>query len=93
MHTHSFLNCRVFHIAQICQSCNLQVDISAGAELTYDYRFAGEARLTCYCGAMTCRGFVNEPRSLAGGDGKLRLPAAALRPLKQADLWHDDGST
>lgn len=72
-------------------SC-LQEDIQAGAELTYDYRFAGEARLPCNCGAPMCRGFVNEPRSLAGGDGKLRLPTAALRPLRPTDLWHDDGS-
>ncbi len=26
------------------------------------------------------------------GDGRLRLPAAGLRPLKRTDCWHDDGS-
>ena len=73
-------------------STTLQADIPENAELTYDYRFAGEAKLPCNCGAAACCGFVNEPRSLAGGDRQLRLPLAALRPLKQSDLWHDDGS-
>ena len=73
-------------------AATLQADIPEGDELTYDYRFAGEAKLPCNCGAAACRGFVNEPRSLAGGDGQLRLPLASLRPLKQSDLWHDDGS-
>ena len=68
------------------------MDIPAGAELTYDYRFAGEQRLPCNCGAATCRGFVNEPRSCGDGDGRLLLPAAALRPVRPSDLWRDDGS-
>ncbi len=47
------------------------MDIPAGAELTYDYRFAGEARLPCNCGARSCRGVVNEPHALVRtcGDG------------------------
>lgn len=36
-------------------------DISAGEELTYDYRFSGEEVLRCDCGAKNCRGFVNYP--------------------------------
>jgi len=35
-------------------------DIAAWEELTYDYRFSGEERLPCSCGAPTCRGVVNE---------------------------------
>lgn len=68
-----------------------QEDIAAGAELCYDYRFAGDQRLPCNCGADTCRGFVNEPRS-AGGEGPgglLRVPESQLRPVKPSDFWHD----
>ncbi|KIY93188.1 trithorax-like protein, histone-lysine N-methyltransferase [Monoraphidium neglectum] len=36
-------------------------DIAVGEELTYDYRFAGEEKLPCNCGAPTCRGMVNAP--------------------------------
>lgn len=35
-------------------------DIDAWEELTYDYRFSGDERLTCSCGAPTCRGVVNQ---------------------------------
>ena len=35
-------------------------DISAGEELTYDYKFPIEdAKLPCTCGAKNCRGFLN----------------------------------
>ena len=69
----------------------VQGDIAAGEELCYDYRFAGEQRLPCNCGAASCRRFVNEPRgsSGGGGGGLLRVPEADLRPVKASDFWQD----
>lgn len=54
-------------------------DISAWEELTYDYRFCGEERLTCNCGAEKCRGAVNQPVSVTGGSGP--VPRGTLVPL------------
>ena len=68
-----------------------QEDIEAGEELCYDYRFAGDQRLPCNCGAPSCRGFVNEARGRSGtvSMGVFRLPESELRPIKGSDLWHD----
>jgi uncharacterized protein len=37
-------------------------DITAGEELFFDYKVRGDAPpMPCHCGAVTCRGFLNEP--------------------------------
>ncbi len=44
------------------RNCKLRnACMQAGEELTYDYRFNGEEKLPCNCGAASCRGFVNAP--------------------------------
>uniref|UniRef100_A0A7R9Z1C3 Histone-lysine N-methyltransferase n=1 Tax=Chlamydomonas euryale TaxID=1486919 RepID=A0A7R9Z1C3_9CHLO len=59
-------------------------DIRAGDELTYDYRFNGDEKLPCNCGAERCRGFVNvdDPDDCDGGGGggrELVVPRSALQ--------------
>eukprot|EP00775_Hariotina_reticulata_P004536 gene4536-4788_t len=50
-------------------------DIAVGEELTYDYRFAGDEKLRCNCGASSCRGWVNYPHSCdSPQQGVLTLP-------------------
>ncbi|KAI8470341.1 MAG: putative SET-domain transcriptional regulator [Monoraphidium minutum] len=58
-------------------------DIAAGEELTYDYRFAGEEKLPCNCGAPTCRGMVNAPADDEGGAAPagLRVRRRDLQPV------------
>ncbi len=53
----------------------MQHDIAPRDELTYDYRFNGDEKLPCNCGAATCRGFVNVRDE---DDGVLLVPRAAL---------------
>jgi hypothetical protein len=55
-------------------------DVVPGAELTYDYRFAGSERLACNCGAAKCRGFVNVPGTAE--DDVLQLPASVMGRYK-----------
>lgn len=50
--------------------------ISAGEELTYDYRFCGEEQLTCNCGAAKCRGMVNAKPPSRG----LLVPRSQVKP-------------
>lgn len=42
-------------------------EICAWEELTYDYRFSGEEKLVCNCGAGRCRGMVNQASTGPGG--------------------------
>jgi len=48
---------------QRCVACCV-VAVCVGEEVTYDYRFAGEEKLRCNCGAPSCRGWVNMPSSI-----------------------------
>jgi hypothetical protein len=61
-----------------------------GEELTYDYRFAGEEKLRCNCGAATCRGWVNKPGACSPRrpDGSLWVP---LRQLERVAALGPDG--
>lgn len=52
---------------------------SSGIELTYDYRFQGEQKLRCNCGAATCRGWVNEVDQGAAGPRGIVTPACLRR--------------
>jgi hypothetical protein len=42
-------------------------EIATWEELTYDYRFSGEEKLVCNCGAGRCRGMVNQASTGPGG--------------------------
>jgi PHD-zinc-finger like domain/SET domain/PHD-finger len=44
-------------------------EIATWEELTYDYRFSGEEKLVCNCGAGKCRGMVNQASSGGPGGG------------------------
>jgi hypothetical protein len=59
-----------------------------GEELTYDYRFAGEEKLRCNCGAPNCRGWVNTPGShqspARGADGSIWAPRRELEAVPGA---------
>lgn len=49
--------------------------------MTYDYRFAGDEKLRCNCGAPTCRGWVNMPTGdspYKRADGSMYLPCREL---------------
>ena len=59
--------------------------VQAHTELTYDYRFAGEEKLHCNCGAANCRGMVNEPERVQGpprlgADGSMLVERSKLKP-------------
>jgi hypothetical protein len=62
--------------------------VCAGEELTYDYRFAGQEKLRCNCGAPSCRGWVNAPASsdlqAPRPDGSLMLPRSEVEFLTGA---------
>lgn len=64
--------------------------VVAGEELTYDYRFAGQDKLRCNCGAASCRGWVNAPAAADAGaprqrpDGSLLLPRSEVEFLSGA---------
>lgn len=55
-----------------------QRDVPAGEELTYDYRFSGDEKLPCNCGARLCRGFVNVPEEHEHDAGVLVVPRSQL---------------
>jgi hypothetical protein len=59
----------------------------AGEEMTYDYRFAGDEKLRCNCGAASCRGWVNAPGSSDSPhkrpDGSTYLPRRELAVVKE----------
>ncbi|WIA30589.1 hypothetical protein OEZ86_000671 [Tetradesmus obliquus] len=65
-------------------------DIAAGEEMTYDYRFAGDEKLRCNCGAASCRGWVNAPGSSDSPhkrpDGSAYLPRRELAAVKEKEL-------
>ncbi len=57
-------------------------DIADGEELTYDYRFSGDDKLPCNCGATECRGFVNKEQDVNSLLARLELaPLSKLKPL------------
>lgn len=63
---------------------------TAGEELSYDYRFAGEEQLRCNCGAAACRGMVNQPPRRIPGvvalpDVPITVPAAEVRAATAAE--------
>ncbi|KAL4520943.1 hypothetical protein Ndes2526B_g00122 [Nannochloris sp. 'desiccata'] len=47
-------------------------EISTWEELTYDYRFSGEEKLVCNCGAGRCRGMVNQASTGFGGGAAVK---------------------
>jgi hypothetical protein len=55
--------------------------------MTYDYRFAGDEKLRCNCGAASCRGWVNAPGSSDSPhkrpDGSAYLPRRELAAVKE----------
>lgn len=73
----------------VAVSVCLLIPLLLGEELTYDYRFAGDEKLRCNCGASTCRGWVNMPSSfdspLKRNDGALLVPSHELVPVKDAE--------
>ena len=56
-------------------------DIDAWEELSYDYRFCGEEQLVCNCGAVNCRGAVNQPVLVNGFSGI--VPRGTMVPLEE----------
>ena len=59
MHTKVVKGNKGFHIVFVARR-----DVSIGEELTFDYRFEkdseeGAERIPCFCGAPTCRGYMN----------------------------------
>lgn len=69
-------------------SCAVVLCCVAGEELTYDYRFTGEEKLRCNCGAPSCHGWVNKPSSFDSPrrptNGSLWVPANQLERLTDA---------
>jgi hypothetical protein len=53
------------------------VQLEAGEELTYDYRFSGDEQLRCNCGAARCRGMVNQRPPARGA----LVPRSQTRPF------------
>lgn len=53
----------VQHLGELKVMIYSKRPIAAGEELCYDYKFPhalpGEERITCYCGAYNCRGYMN----------------------------------
>jgi len=59
MHTKVVTGNHGYHIVFVARR-----DVAIGEELTFDYRFEkdsekGAERLPCFCGAPTCRGYMN----------------------------------
>lgn len=59
MHTKVVRGTVGYHIVFVARR-----DVSIGEELTFDYRFEkdsekGAEKIPCFCGAPTCRGFMN----------------------------------
>jgi hypothetical protein len=64
----------------------LLLAVCAGVEVTYDYRFAGQDKLRCNCGAPTCRGWVNAPAAADAGAPRQRPDGSILLPRSEVEF-------
>jgi len=62
-------------------------DIPRAEELCYDYRFAGEERLPCNCGAAACRGWVNIDAAPGEAEEEAAEEERARRRLPEGWRW------
>ena len=75
------------------------MDIKAGDEITYDYKFPIEDdKVPCFCGAENCRGTLNvslsgkerhENRGKPGGNTYLSLSFTHISPFMAVTLLFD----